>query len=259
MRYVGGKARIAKWIRDHIVAIADEYRGMSLTYIEPFVGSGAVLREVIRKQRDRDRFVRVIANDVQPDLIRMWHALSVEGWMPPEYVDAEQYASIRNSRDPSALRGYAGFACSYGGKFFGGREYRHKRTAPYSSDEWDGSPGGGGQDTERRSVLKIAHTFSKANIEWQNTDYGDIKILPGSIVYCDPPYIGTTGYSNGDFDHQRFWKTMDKWVAQGAIVLVTEYEGPWPILDEHPRHSVLGRLFGDKRMEKLFMRRPGRA
>lgn len=43
MRYVRGKARIAKWIRDHINAVADEYRGVALTYVEPFVGSGAVL------------------------------------------------------------------------------------------------------------------------------------------------------------------------------------------------------------------------
>ena len=41
MRYVGGKARIAKWIRDHVLAVADEYRGVALTYVEPFVGSGA--------------------------------------------------------------------------------------------------------------------------------------------------------------------------------------------------------------------------
>ena len=59
MRYVEGKARIAKWIRDHILAVADEYRGVPLTYVEPFVGSGAVLEQIVRTKR----FARHIAND----------------------------------------------------------------------------------------------------------------------------------------------------------------------------------------------------
>lgn len=255
MRYVGGKARIAKWINGHIRDIADEYRGMKLTYVEPFVGSGAVLEQVVKTRR----FARHVANDIHPDLIRMWYALSREGWKPPEYVDEEMYREVRNSRDPSALRGYAGFACSYGGKFFGGREYRAGRTAPYSSDEWDGSPGGGGQDTERRRVLQTSQVFRNAPIDFRCTDYQELVIPPGSIVYCDPPYVGTTGYSNGKFDHDRFWSIADRWVANGAIVFVSEYEGPWPVIDEHPRHSVLGRLFGDRRMEKLFLRKPGNA
>jgi DNA adenine methylase len=250
VRYVGGKARIAKWIRDHVLAVADEYRGMRLTYVEPFVGSGAVLEQVIRARR----FERYIANDIQPDLIRMWYALSREGWQPPEYVEQEIYKELQSSNVPSALRGYAGFACSYGGKFFGGREYRAKRTAPYSSDEWDGSPGGGGQDTERRGVLRAARYFSR--VEFKNTDYQNLTIPPGSIIYCDPPYAGTTGYDCGTFDHTRFWYTADTWIQNGAIVFVSEYDGPWPVIDEHPRQSILGRLSKDRRNEKLFMRRP---
>ena len=121
MRYVGGKARIAKWIRNHVIDVADEYRGMELTYVEPFVGSAAVLTEVVRKSRGR--FSRFIANDIQPDLIRMWSAL-MDGWVPPEYVSREEHRELKNSRVPSALRGYAGFCCSVGGNFFSGHESR---------------------------------------------------------------------------------------------------------------------------------------
>jgi DNA adenine methylase len=245
VRYVGGKARIAKWIRDHIVAIADEYRGMSLTYVEPFVGSGAVLEQIVRSRR----FSRVVANDVHPDLIRMWHALSREGWTPPKWVSKEEHARLKNSEVPGPLRGYAGFCCSFGGSFFSTHEHRLGRR------------GNGiervGQDGEWRSVTRRAKAFR--NVELLNTDYGEVLIPPASIVYCDPPYIGTTGYSVGEFDHIRFWRTMDQWVARGAIVFVSEYVGPWSVLDEITIHSKLAHSFGDKRLERLFLKRPGDA
>ena len=254
MRYVGGKARIAKWIRNHVIDVADEYRGMELTYVEPFVGSAAVLTEVVRKSRGR--FSRFVANDIQPDLIRMWSAL-MDGWIPPEYVSREEHKELKNSKVPSALRGYAGFCCSFGGNFFSGHESREGTIR-------DGSPPRGSQTTERRTVARTGRILRRAGVKLQNTDYAELQLPPGSIVYCDPPYIGTTGYDCGDFDHDRFWKTMTRWVESGAIVFVSEYEGPpdWPVVDEHPRLSVLGTGTGqrnDRRNEKLFMRRPGRA
>jgi DNA adenine methylase len=252
VRYVGGKARIAKWIRDHVLAIADEYRGVPLTYVEPFVGSGAVLEQVVKTRR----FARHIANDIHPDLIRMWHALSREGWMPPVYIEADEYKEIKNSEVPSAIRGYAGFACSFGGKFFGGHEYRRDAKSAQIDGKRDGSPGGGGQDTERRSVLRIGKAMRRHGVELQNTDYEALVVPPGSVVYNDPPYVGTQGYDSGHFDHERFWRTADRWVANGSIVFVSEYEGPWPVIDEHPRNAILAHSFGDRRTERLFMRRP---
>ncbi len=239
MRYVGGKARIAKWIRDHILAVADEYRGVALTYVEPFVGSGAVLEQVVRS----GRFRRHIANDIHPDLIRMWHALSREGWEPPVYVTKEDYRELQSSsQTPSPLRGYAGFCTAFGGKWMGWLEQRVPQ-----------------QQGERLSVLRRARVLR--GVEWKNVDYAEIVLQSASVVYCDPPYIGTTGYDCGDFDHERFWSTMDQWVAGGAIVFVSEYRGPphWLIADEIQRLSILGTRSGqrdDVRTEKLFMRRP---
>jgi DNA adenine methylase len=241
VRYVGGKARIAKWIRDHVLAVADKYRGVDLTYVEPFVGSGAVLEQIVKTRR----FARHIANDIHPDLIRMWHALSREGWSPPLYLDKEEYKALQNSRVSSALRGYAGFACSFGGKFFGGHEKRVGR----GRNKCDG------QGIERSHVLRAARLLR--GVELKNADYSDLVIPPYSIVYCDPPYAETQGYDSGDFDHRRFWTTMNQWVKDGAIVLVSEYDGPWPVHDELGRQSVLAHTMGgDRRVERLFMRRP---
>jgi DNA adenine methylase len=181
MRYVGGKARIAKWIRDHILEVADQYRGVDLTYVEPFVGSGAVLEQVARS----GRFQKLIANDVHPDLIRMWYALTKEGWEPPPYITKEDYQQLQSSYVPSPLRGYAGFCVAFGGKWMGWLEQRPPQQAG-----------------ERLSVLRRARILR--SVEWKNIDYAELTIPPTSIVYCDPPYLDTTGYSCGDFDHDRF-------------------------------------------------------
>jgi len=202
-----------------------------------------VLEQVVKSRR----FSRIIANDAHPDLIRMWYALSREGWIPPKWVSKEEHTRLKNSRVPSALRGYAGFCCSFGGHFFSTHEHRL------------GKRGNGversGQDGEWRSVTRRSKAFR--NVELRNIDYEEILIPPASIVYCDPPYIGTTGYSVGEFDHRRFWNTMDQWVERGAIVFVSESVGPWPVLDQITIHSILAHSFGDKHRECLFLKRPG--
>jgi DNA adenine methylase len=212
---------------------------MNLTYVEPFVGGGNTLERVVKTRK----FIRVIANDIHPDLMRMWFALSREGWIPPAYVDKKEHERLKNSGVSSALRGYVGFCCSYRGAFFAGHQ-----------DKMWGE-GKGGQRIERQNIIRTAQVFR--DVEFQNTDYAELCIPPGSIVYCDPPYLGTTGYSSGEFDHKRFWNTMDKWVDGGAIVLVSEYDGPWLIHDEIETYSSLAHTsLNDRRIERLFIRRP---
>jgi DNA adenine methylase len=49
-----------------------------------------------------------------------------------------------------------------------------------------------------------------------------VKILPNSVIYCDPPYKGTAGYLS-DFDHDKFWD----WArSQPYPVFVSEYTAP---------------------------------
>ena len=46
-----------------------------------------------------------------------------------------------------------------------------------------------------------------------------------ALIYCDPPYQGTSGYKTGAFDHDRFFE----WCRQQAkknIVFVSEYNAP---------------------------------
>ena len=45
------------------------------------------------------------------------------------------------------------------------------------------------------------------------------------IIYCDPPYEGTTSYKTGAFDHEKFWNWC-RMMSQYNTVFVSEYNAP---------------------------------
>lgn len=52
--------------------------------------------------------------------------------------------------------------------------------------------------------------------------YNEVEILPNSVVYCDPPYIGTRGYCV-EFDHEQFYE----WLRNTDFpVYISEYTMP---------------------------------
>lgn len=206
MRYVGGKSRILRHLVPHITGT-----GRSI-YVEPFVGGGAVLARVARQ------FQTVYAFDAHPDLILMYQALQA-GWTPPETVTKEDYAALRDA-DPSALRGFVGFGCSFGGKWWGGHAH------------------GGGRNhagESARNVMKMVSSgVADPHVHYLQADALEILtsdvllgMAPDAVVYCDPPYEETTGYKGTDtFDHAAFWRACQTAADAGAVVLVSEYSPP---------------------------------
>ena len=56
-------------------------------------------------------------------------------------------------------------------------------------------------------------------------DYKDVEIPQGAIVYADPPYDNTTGYSLGNFDSNEFWDYARK-LSETNIILISEEKAP---------------------------------
>lgn len=87
----------------------------------------------------------------------------------------------------------------------------------------------------------------------------DWPVVPGVVLYCDPPYLGTTGYITGPFDHDVFWARMREWAAAGSYVFVSEESAPsdWDVLwvKEKTLNTGLGNV-KRARVEKLFYRLP---
>ncbi len=203
MQYVGGKTRIAK----DILALVNKMRGDRTTYIEPFVGGGSVFELVA------PTFPNAIAGDLCLDLVLLWQA-AAHGWAPPGVVTEEEYAAAKKL-GPSAYRGFIGFGCSFGAKWFGGYA-RNKRGDDYA-----------GQAS--RSVQKRGKAFSGRDVFWQPYWDFDSKVTSDSVVYCDIPYKDTLAYGAVDkFDHEKFWSIAHDWTTRGAVVLVSEYAAPEP-------------------------------
>lgn len=168
----------------------------------------------------------------------MWNAVKT-GWTPPTDVTEDEYRALKD-REPSALRGFVGFGCSFAGKWFGG--YARGRDRNFASET-------------SRSLVKAAKSLDRATISLG--DYGRFSPSPEWVIYCDPPY-GGLGYSVGPFDQGRFWNTAKSWASGGSLVLVSGYSAPEefvPIAEFDHFRSVSLNSGGAKSVEKVFMMR----
>lgn len=233
MQYLGGKSRIAK----SISSILLDAKGDRTTYVEPFLGAGSVALQVA------PLFDRVVAADVVPDLVMLWRA-AVDGWVPPTELTEDDYRQLRHA-EPSALRGFAGFPCSFGGKWFGG----------YARD-----PRGGRNFAESASRSMVKRGQALRGAEIRLSDYRELTdvIGPDSVVYADPPYAGTTAYAAIDgFDSAVFWSEAGRWADAGAAVFVSEYAAPpgWiQVWEGRPQTSIARNHAGMAVVERLFTR-----
>lgn len=230
MRYLGGKSRLGKKIAGVILS-ATQRRD---EYIEPFLGGAGVLVHMA------PHFATVRASDVHEDLILMWQTVQC-GWVPPEHVSEDEYTLLRHAK-PSALRGFVGFGCSFGAKWFAGyaRGINNKGTwRNYAAES-------------SRAVAIASSALARATI----TRASALNVFPSSsaVVYCDPPYRETTGYSHV-FDHDAFFRRATEWSRAGADVFVSEYQAPsdWTQIWEHAHRNSVAIGKTKQTTERLFV------
>lgn len=233
MLYLGGKARIAEVVAKAIRSRVPTGRGVR--YLEPFIGGGSVFQYLA------PHFEIVRAGDAHEDLVLMWQAAAA-GWRPPREVSEDDYAAAR-IEPPSALRGFVGFGCSFGAKWWGGYARGH----------------GGYAETAARSVADIGRIMAAVRADVRRCSYQAWEVASGDVIYCDPPYRGTTGYSVM-FDSDDFWTTATAWSDAGARVFVSEYAAPpgWDVIWTREGHrkcvGTAGGGSGGAAVERLFAR-----
>jgi|SRR5579863_207969 len=200
MKYMGSKRRIAKYI----IPIIIENLSAEQYYVELFCGGCNLIDKINHPLK--------IANDVNTSLIALWKALQ-NGWLPPEYIDKEQYYDIWQNQDfyEPELVGYAQFCCSFSGKPFSGFAGYH-----------EGQTIRNYQQEAKNNVLKQINKLQTTT--FLSLSYDQVPIPDHSVIYCDPPYKNTTGY-RVKFDHIKFWdycrtKSTNHWV------FISEYQAP---------------------------------
>ncbi len=231
MKYMGSKNRHAK----ELLPIILKNRGPEQWYVEPFVGGFNMIDKVAGKR---------IANDSNFYLIELFKAVQ-NGWLPPSSVTEIEYNDCRNNKDnyPPHLVGFIGFGCSYSGKWFGG--YARGNTL-------------GGEP--RNYAMESKKNILKQNINGIiifNKSYLELEIPEKSVIYCDPPYAGTTKYKD-DFDHKVFWGWVREQDAKGHDIFVSEYNAPddFACIWEKTVNNTLVKETGSKQgIERLFIKK----
>lgn len=206
MKYLGSKSRLAKDIIPIILKDQPTHR----PYVEPFAGGMNTICEV------PNTHLRIAA-DINPYLIAMWTAICDYNWVPPEYVDRDEYARVKQNPEnyPDYYVGWVGFNCSYSGRFFQGFAGITDTKTGYQRNYQKEA-----QNAVQRQVKKLKGT------QFICSDYLSLQ-LPEEpcIIYCDPPYLKTTGYRDG-IDHEEFYAYVRNLSAQGHTVFFSEYQAP---------------------------------
>ena len=192
MRYVGGKHRIAKQLAGSILP---HVRGRRL--IEPFCGG---LSATVSLQPD-------VASDASETLIKLIMAVRC-GWEPPTHVSEFDYNAAKGTG--TEMEAFCGHCMSFGGKWWGGYARESGRNFALQG---------------RNALLRKVEATRAVAFSCQS--YDAYRPAPGDVFYCDPPYRGVTnGYATGPFDSDAFWDWVRVGAQRGALMFVSEFQGP---------------------------------
>ena len=237
MRYLGGKTQLGREISEVLKKHAPP--GKYSKFIEPFCGSLGVTVHMVGDYN-------VYVSDYHKDLILLWKAIKAGAFKYPRSISKKTYYKYKNSETPSAMRAFVGFGCSFGGKWFGGyaEDYNNKKYTICSETI--------------RSIKKLEHVIKKIkNIKHCNYEKWSNPELKRYLIYCDPPYKNTTGYSIRGFDNDKFWNIVRKW-SKHNIVIVSGYTAPkdFKCIWRKKRNSLIQtKNYNIQKIEKLFIKR----
>lgn len=232
MQYFGGKQRIVK----DIVPVLKRYLKKDMKFIDAFCGSSKVSIEMVKNIPD----VKVEAYDLNNYLISMFNGIK-GAWTPPSILTKDEYTRVKNNKNTNkALTGFVGFGCSFAGKWFGG----------YAKN----NSGRNYANTAKKSLEKDREFIKKIN--YKSKSFFDL-VLSDNLIYCDPPYKGTTAYGFvGSFDNKMFWDKVRELSLKNTVI-ISEYSAPDDfecIWEKNVKLDIRNKANQkENRVEKLFI------
>ena len=198
MKYMGSKARIAKHILPIMLAECEK-KGIT-TWVEPFVGGANMIDKV------PDTFERV-GYDLNLHTIAALIGIRDHVEELPDNVSEDFYKSIKKT-EAHPINSWIRFECSFGAKLDNGYA-RNAKLANYA---------------QMGLNLALKQSPKIQNVDFICDSYENLD-FESCLVYCDPPYQGTTGYKTGAFDHDKFFEWCRE-QAKKNVVFVSEYNAP---------------------------------
>lgn len=201
MVYMGSKDRIAK----ELIPIITKDLKPNQWYVEPFVGGANMIDKIEHPYK--------LGADNNKYLIALLKAVQNRQELP-EYINKDEYIAVKTNKDnyPDWYVGFVGFVSSFRAKFFGGYSgYCTTKTG-----------------IQRNYIKERINNILKQNLDGIKlvcSSYDALDIPANSIIYCDPPYNGTTKYKDS-FDSDAFWQWCRDKAKEGHTVYVSEYNAP---------------------------------
>lgn len=214
LKWVGNKQRFAH-------EIASYFPTKFGTYLEPFLGSGAVLATLAPEKG--------IGSDVFAPLVEIWRCLkedpdTLKRWYTQRWQEmmggnkVAEYERIKASYNGNPNGADLLFLCRscYGGVV------RFRKADGYMS-----TPCGAHTPiTPERFSARVAEWHVRTSgTRFLLEDYETVMELakPGDLIYCDPPYSGsqTILYGAQAFDLERLFEVIDRCKSRGVYVALS--------------------------------------
>lgn len=253
MRYCGSKKRYAKYIIPYLIgAIKNE----NTTFIDMCCGGCSIVSEMPHKKK--------IAVDNNEYLISLWNKLkqNVLNGFPcdgiPFDITEEQYYSIKecwlnkDGRWPNYMIGYVANALSYGSSWFNGFAKPN-----YNKSNKYGQPENHCHEAYNSLKKQLLNFKFIENTNFICSSFENFEIPSDSVLYIDPPYIGTKKYKD-DFPHEQFYEWCRKISKKNVKIFMSEYDAPddFECIWQMEKKDGLGTQKGKKqniKVEKLFV------
>lgn len=171
-------------------------------WVEPFVGGANMIDKV------PSTFKR-IGYDINPHTIEALIAIRDLVDELPDSVSEAEYKALKGT-PPNPITSWIRIAVSYGGIFESKLAADKTGARNYTQEA-------------KRNARKQSPYLQ--GVRFSEMTYEDVGVS-NALIYCDPPYQGTTSYKTAPFDHDNFFQWCRDMKVKGNVVFVSEYNAP---------------------------------
>lgn len=165
---------------------------------------------------DKIKCAKKIGCDTHKELIALLNYARSNYNKLPERIFEDEYKKVKDNKSnyDDWYVGLVGFCASFGAKYFGG----------YARD-------GKGDNSGKWSAGAISNLKKQCenikDVKFVHAKFQDLpkEKINGYVIYCDPPYRGTTKYKTEEFPYEEFYEWC-KEMSKTNTVLISEYNMP---------------------------------
>ena len=212
MVYVGSKSRLAPIF---VPMFNNLIKDLNInTYIEPFVGGANIFDKIICENKygyDKSKTLIALFNQGLNDIDVIPEEGSRAWW---DKAKAEYKGEIPQTLEDWEI-GAIQFFASFGTRGFPGGYANNKHNKDYYNERY-------------RNFKKQIELLKQTGGVFINKSYMDIEVPDGSLIYCDPPYMGTKPYGyafENDFNHSDYWNWVRN-ISKNNYVICSEEQCP---------------------------------